>query len=203
MKVVGIYLAAGNSCRMGKNKLALPIGTMTLGSMAIQTARKSLLDNIYIITKLGDELSWLPTEVVNDKKCTLVTCPTSHKGQSESLRCGIKQAQLDKADAAIVMLADQPFITVQMIDGMITCMKKAPTNLYVAASHEQTIMPPVLFSSSLFPALLNLSGDTGAKALLRGEFLHQGKQILCEDNRLIFDVDTQEDYEKLLSILGN
>ena len=203
MKVVGIYLAAGNSRRMGENKLALPVGTMTLGSLALQTALKTSLDEIYIITKELEEVSWLPNEIIDNKMCTIVTCLTSHKGQSESLRCGIRQAQLGNADAAVVLLADQPFITVQMIDEMISCMKKTPTSKYVAASHEGRIMPPVLFSSSLFPALLNLTGDTGAKALLRGEFLHQGTQIPCNDNRLIFDVDTKEDYEELLSFLKN
>ena len=51
MKIAGIYLAAGNSSRMGSNKLALPVGTMTVGSLALETALKSSLDKVYIITK--------------------------------------------------------------------------------------------------------------------------------------------------------
>ena len=51
MKITGVYLAAGSSSRMGSNKLALPVGTKTLGSLAVQTALKTPLDQIYIITK--------------------------------------------------------------------------------------------------------------------------------------------------------
>ena len=47
VKVVGIYLAAGKSQRMGTpNKLALPVGKMSLGSLALETALKSSLDKV-------------------------------------------------------------------------------------------------------------------------------------------------------------
>jgi molybdenum cofactor cytidylyltransferase len=197
MKIVGIYLAAGNSSRMGSDKLRLQVGTMTLGSLALETALKSSLDEIYIITKDMDDVSWLPDELKSNTKCTLIKCSSAHEGQSESLRCGIQRAQANGVDAVIVMLADQPFITVQMIEEMILCMNKNPTSKFVATSHKQTIMPPVLFSSSMYADLLTLHGDTGARALLQGDFLQYGKQLPCADNRLIFDVDTVEDYQTL------
>ena len=115
MKIIGIYLAAGNSSRMGSHKLALPVGTMTVGSLALETALKSPLDEIYIITKETDDVDWLPVEMKSDAKCTIIKCSSAHEGQSESLRCGIQRAQANRADAVIVMLADQPFITIQMI----------------------------------------------------------------------------------------
>ncbi len=200
MKIAGIYLAAGNSSRMGSNKLALPVGTMTLGSLALETALKSSLDKIYIITKDTDDVDWLPDEMKLDTRCTILKCSTAHKGQSESLRCGIHQAQFDHADAVIVMLADQPFITVQMLEEMIACMKNNPTCRFVATTYEQTIMPPVLFSSSMYAELLELRGDKGAKAILQGDFLQKGKLLPCADKRLVFDVDTEADYEALQSI---
>ena len=200
MKIVGIYLAAGNSSRMGSNKLALPVGTMTVGSLALETALKSPLDKIYIITKETDDADWLPAEMKLDAKCTIIKCSTAHEGQSESLRCGIQQAQADHVDAVIVMLADQPFITVQMIEEMIACMKNNPTCRFVATTYEQTIMPPVLFSSSMYTELLSLRGDKGARAILQGDFLQKGKLLPCTDKRLVFDVDTKDDYQALQSI---
>ncbi len=200
MKIAGLYLAAGNSSRMGSNKLALPIGTMTVGSLALETALKSSLDAIYIITKESDNIEWIPSEIKLNNKCTIIQCSTANEGQSESLRCGIRRAQANHMNAVIVMLADQPFITVQMLDGMITCMKNNPTCRFVATSVDQTIMPPVLFSSAMFENLLELRGDIGAKAILQGDLLHMGKLLPCADKRLVFDVDTQEDYQTLQSI---
>ena len=141
---------------------------------------------------MTDDVDWLPAEMKLDARCTIIKCPTAHKGQSESLRCGIQQAQFDHADAVIVMLADQPFITVQMLEEMIACMKNNPTCRFVATTYEQTIMPPVLFSSSMYTELLELRGDKGAKAILQGDFLQKGKLLPCADKRLVFDVDTED-----------
>ncbi|MBE1556102.1 nucleotidyltransferase family protein [Sporosarcina limicola] len=199
MKIAGIYLAAGNSSRMGSDKLALPVGTMTVGSLALETALKSLLDEVYIITNTA-EAKWLPDAMKSNEKVTILTCSTANDGQSESLRCGIEQAQIEQMDAVIVMLADQPFITVQMLEKMITCMKKNPSCRFVATTYEQTITPPVLFSSAMYPDLLKLRGDKGARALLQGDFLQTGKLYPCTDKRLVFDIDTKEDYQVLKSI---
>ena len=201
MKIVGIYLAAGKNSRMGQSKLALPVGTMTLGSLALQTALQTSLDKIHVIVKETDNVSWLPSEIRAHKNISIVQCPTAHDGQSESLRSGIKQAQANHADAIIIMLADQPFITALTIEEMITCMKETPARKFIATSHDGMITTPVLFSSAMYSALLSLTGDTGAKSLLQGELLRDGKQLSCSDKRLIFDVDTEEDFNKLLSIL--
>ena len=200
MKIAGIYLAAGNSSRIGTNKLALPIGTMTVGSLALEIVLKSSLDKVYIITKDEDDAAWLPDEMKLDARCAFIKCPTAHKGQSESLRRGIEQAQADQMDAVLVILADQPFITVQMLEEMIACMKNNPTCRFVATIYEQTITPPVLFSASMYGELLKLHGDKGARTILQGDFLQKGKLLPCADKRLVFDVDTNEDYLTLQSI---
>ena len=197
MKIIGIYLAAGNSSRMGSHKLALPVGTMTVGSLALETALKSPLDEIYIITKETDNVDWLPVEMKSDAKCTIIKCSSAHEGQSESLRCGIQRAQANRADAVIVMLADQPFITIQMIKNMIECLKANPTCKFVATAYEQSLMPPILFSSSMYNELLMLRGDKGAREILKGDFLQKGKLLPCTDERLVFDVDTKDNYQKL------
>ncbi|PID14067.1 xanthine dehydrogenase [Sporosarcina sp. P34] len=197
MKIVGVYLAAGNSTRMGTHKLALPIGTMSLGSLALETALKSPLDKVYVIIKDTDDTEWIPPHMKDNAKCTIIQCSTSNEGQSESLRCGIQHAQERHADGVLVMLADQPFITVQMISEMINCMRKKPACRFVATTSNQVIMPPVLFSSYMYPDLLKLRGDKGARAILQGDFLQKGKLLACNDKRLVFDVDTTADYEIL------
>lgn len=199
MKIAGIYLAAGSSSRMGRNKLMLNVGFMTLGSLALETALKSSLDAIYIITKETDDVEWLPAEMKSHDKCIIIPCSNAHKGQSESLKCGIRRAQTHHMDAVLIMLADQPFITVQMLNEMIACMKNNPTCRFVATSFEQTIMPPALLSSAMYADLLKLHGDRGAKAILHGDLLHKGKRLPCADQRLVFDVDTPGDYQSLLT----
>ncbi|PIC64864.1 xanthine dehydrogenase [Sporosarcina sp. P13] len=202
MKIVGIYLAAGNSSRMGRHKLALPVGMRTVGSLALETALRSPLDEIYIITKDTDPVEWLSPHIQLNSACTIIKCPSSHKGQSESLRRGIQQAQKNSADAVMILLADQPFITVQMITNMINCLKSNPTCPFVATSFEQTIMPPVLFTSSMYPELLKIRGDKGARSILRGKLLQRGILLPCTDKRLVFDIDTKDDYLEFKKIVA-
>jgi molybdenum cofactor cytidylyltransferase len=82
---------------------------------------------------------------------------------------------------------------------MIDCMNTNPTCNYVATTDEDLLLPPVLFTAKLFPSLLALEGDTGAREVLRGIPRNMGKQIPCKDKRFVVDVDTAEDYKKLLS----
>ena len=200
MKVVGIYLAAGKSQRMGTpDKLALPVGKMSLGSLALDTALNSTLSKVFIIIRDEDDASWIAPEMLTNPKAVIVKCSTAHLGQAESLRSGIEKAENEKADAAMVILADQPFITVMMLDEIIDCMKTNPTCNYVATTKDDLLMPPVLFSATLFPSLLELEGDTGARAVLRGIPRNMGRQIPCKDKRFLFDVDTADDYKELLS----
>lgn len=201
MKIAGIYLAAGNSRRMGTHKLALPVGTMSLGSLALETALQSALNRIYVIVQERDHLQWLPTDMKEHNKCTIISCSTAAEGQSESLRSGIRRAQEDDMDAAMVLLADQPFVTTQIIDGMIACIRDTPAKSFIATTQDGAISPPVLFSSALYPALLNVSGDTRAREILR-ELRNEGKLLPCADKRLISDIDTQEEYAALLAAFG-
>lgn len=201
MKIIGIYLAAGKSQRMGEDKLALPVGKMSLGSLALETALQSSLHKVYVITQ-GDG-QWISSKLLTDDKLVVVTCSIAHEGQSASIRCGIERAHLEKADAAMIILGNQPFITVLMIDELIACMKKNPSCSNVATSHGALMIPPILFSASIFPTLLTLKGDAGARSILKNKVLYSGKQLPCGDKRLVFDVDTQEDYAKFLSMTNS
>ena len=135
------------------------------------------------------------------KSVSFYNVPRSVENQSEPLRCGIQQAKEDGLEAAMVILADQPFITTLLIDEMITCMRDTPSRKFIATSHDDTISPPVLFSSAMYAALLNLTGDDRSKELLKVAYQIDGKQLPCADKRLVVNIDTAEEYTKLLSLL--
>lgn len=202
MSIVGIYLAAGKSRRMGKNKLALAVGKMSLGSLALDTAIQSTLDTVCIVVNDNDELSWLPERMKTHEKCKVISCPESEEGQSASLRCGIEYAMKVGASAIVIVLADQPFITIRMIDEIVACLKEHPTSKYIATAYDGTMRPPILFTQDLFPVLLKIRGDTGAREVLRNASVSgAGRQLPCHDPRLVFDVDDADDYAALLSQL--
>ncbi len=203
-RIVGIYLAAGKSSRMGENKLLLPLKNTTLGSLALNTALTTNLDHIVVVTKEEDPLDWLDYIFFTSlfvKRWTHVTCAEAKEGQAYSLRRGLQEVNAMKAEAVLVFLADQPFVTVRIMNNLIaryrTNLNEGRERDFVAASFKGIVRPPILFSRNMFPALEKLEGDMGARKLIRKSFIGNGDTIEYEDERAFFDIDTREEYEQV------
>ena len=190
MKITGIYLAAGNSVRMGMNKLTLKLGNKEMGRWSLERAVDSNLDEIIIIAQNRSviDLSGLCTKNVNTIEMT-----ECGEGQSHSLKTGINQAYSLHSDAVVILLADQPFITTDMINQLIEVYKKNPTTSFVASSFQYIVQPPILIADHLFSKILDLKGDQGAKQVLK-EQMEQGILVPFYDEQLFIDIDYKDEY---------
>ncbi|TCZ81104.1 nucleotidyltransferase family protein [Paenibacillus albiflavus] len=205
-KIVGIYLAAGQSTRMGSDKLGLPIGPMNLGNYALTAALNSRLDYVCIIAK-DIAPSWIDSSIFHQNsfksKWSITCCPEAQLGQAYSLRCGIQAAIAMEAKAAMILLADQPFITTEMINELLIRFQTHSVDdsiSFIASSYDGLARPPVIFDQMMFPDLLQLQNDQGARHLIR-----KGQSGLCVDfpnPDLFMDVDTADDYRVLLEKLA-
>lgn len=187
-------MAAGSSRRMGPgmHKLCLPMQGTLLGNLALNTALASNLNEVIVITNFT---SWLLESGQKEGVHTL-SCQNASLGQSYSLRQGIEKAESMQADGAMVMLADQPFITTALLNGIIHEFCQHPELQYVAAAYQGIPRPPVLFSSNIFPILRKLKGDQGAR-LIFSDPAFQGKVLPYDDEKLFYDVDTWEAYHEV------
>lgn len=123
-----------------------------------------------------------------------VVCNDAERGMAHSLRCGIGRAAVSGQEAAIVMLADQPFVTTAMLHALIDCWRANPALDYVASRAGGAMMPPVLLARSTFSRMLGLEGDIGAKRLLQSSgFI--GTELPFDESELM-DVDTREGLER-------
>jgi molybdenum cofactor cytidylyltransferase len=199
MKVIGIYLAAGKSTRMGRNKLELPFIKGYLGTVAFREALESKLDITFAITRKGDQLRFLAPFSKRMGWCYF-RCLDENSGLSESLKTGVSKATEWGADAVVVLLADQPFVTTECINRLLEEFILSPNLLFVSALQNGILKPPVLLSKALFPALKKLKGEEGAKWLLQSEWREQGKGVEFEDS-IFIDVDTLDEYESMLDQL--
>ncbi|WP_157811974.1 NTP transferase domain-containing protein [Alteribacter populi] len=199
--IVGIYLAAGHSERMGCHKLSLSLGNKPLGSVALETAILSVLDRTIVVTREEDSLNWLPSELFLDpyrKKWKHQRCKESVRGQAESLKCGLKAAKDMQAKAVMVLLADQPFVTKKIINHIVFLYKTEKPS-HISSCYKGVLRPPVLFDSTVFPALFQLHGDEGARRILRNDIT--GITVEFNTEKPFLDADTPDQFKVLIEQL--
>ncbi|MFB5758777.1 nucleotidyltransferase family protein [Paenibacillus medicaginis] len=201
MKSAGIVLAAGSSTRMGRDKLALPLADGgSLAARVVQAAAASQLDTILVIGRTERPPIWLQTAQLQTahgvqtapERSRYIACPDADKGLAHSLRCGLQTAEALQYDAAMILLADQPFVRSEHINTLLERFASNRQVDYVAASDQGKAKPPVLLASSLFGRLQSLEGDQGAGALINGS---SAQGIRISMHPVIFlDADTPEDF---------
>lgn len=203
-RIIAIYLAAGNSRRMGINKLDLQLGTTTIGNSGLQTALKSNLEHIIVVTREGDAFEWIDAarfRPSDRNRWTAVTCKDAEKGQAHSLQCGLCAAMNMDPKGIMILLADQPLLHVNIINDLISryvLIHQDNRNMeFVAASFQGIPKPPIIFSPVAVPKLLKLKGDEGARQLFRMKTPIEGLLVDYENAWAFFDVDTKEEYERL------
>jgi molybdenum cofactor cytidylyltransferase len=204
--ILGIYLAAGKSSRMRCRKLSLLVEETPLGSIALQTALRSELDGVLVVTRDDDKLDWITPALQSApfrEKWRHLPCADASNGQAHSLRCGLQGAQEAKARAVLILLADQPFVSETMLNHLIQTFRQHEgeglTIDYVSSSYHGMQRPPILFPCRLTPLLLTLQGDEGARRLVRKNGSLSGACIEFAHVNLFLDVDTPADYEAIQS----
>lgn len=191
-----IILAAGASTRMGRPKQLLPWQGITLLQHAVQTALAVTTQPV-VVTGANDE--HLAT-AVDPGQVTLVHNPEWQQGIASSIRCGL-QALLNRIptpDQVIFMVCDQPFVTAGLLLDLINEQQKSRKPI-VASAYANTLGIPALFDSSLFPQLLDLQGDTGARRLIQ-QYSGEVSSVIFEEG--MYDIDTLVDYQDLVNGVG-
>ena len=188
-----IILAAGDSSRMGAPKQLLELEGRSLLRRAVETAAAARCAPVIVVT--GRESSRLAAEL-NQLPATIAFNANWEKGIGASIRVGANAAlsASPKIGAMLLMLCDQPLITPHMLRALIEA-REASGKPACVSEYAGTLGPPVLIGRSLFPQLLSLPDDRGAKEMWadRPELVCR---VACPAAQ--FDIDTTEDYQRLL-----
>jgi molybdenum cofactor cytidylyltransferase len=178
--VAAIVLAAGHGSRYDgdTHKLLAPFRGRPLVTWAVEAALAAGFDDVYVVTGAVDLANVLPDAV------TIIENHNYADGQATSLRAALTLAEHDGHSAIVVGLGDMPLVpasawrTVADAEGQL-----------VTATFNGNRMPPVKITQSLW-SLLPLSGDEGAKSLirLRPDLV---EEVACEGESI--DIDTRGD----------
>ncbi len=187
--ITAIVLAAGLSSRMkGKNKMLMSMGKDTLLRSTLKNIKQSNVNEIILI--LGSKSKQIE-QSIEDLNIRNVYNENFKKGLSESIKKGIENLD-KKTTAVLICLGDMPFITKNIYNQLISYYKKNNSKLIIQPTYQGIKGNPVLFSSFFFKNLLELTGDKGAKDLIKS-FNKNVLHFEFKNNSILKDIDEKKD----------
>jgi molybdenum cofactor cytidylyltransferase len=193
-RVAAVVLAAGRSARMGEPKQLLRVGGRTVLERTLGNVRGAGVGEIVLV--LGHSAEEIRRELPVDVLAGLnvVVNRQYEKGMASSLREGLS-AVSEQMDAALIVLADQPFVRSETIDRIIERYRSSGAEIVIPFYDEQR-GNPVLLARSVFSEAMALQGDTGFRAMFASHADGIGK-VDVDDSGVLLDIDDPADYGRL------
>ena len=189
--IYGVLLAAGLSTRMGQPKQLLTWQGQPLVRHVAQQALASRLDGLIVV--VGAEAAATHAALVG-LGGPLQTIENSGylSGQASSLQVGLG-ALPSAAQAAVVLLVDQPLITPALVNQVLAAYQQSDA-LAIIPRYADQRGNPVLLARPLFDELKALTGDVGARVVLN-RYPESIRWLDVDDPAVVTDMDTPEAYE--------
>lgn len=191
-KIAGVILAAGPSTRFGSIKQLLDYHGQPFIRCVAQTALHAGLSPVIVVT--GAHAVQVEA-VIQDLPVAIIRNQTWQHGQGDSIRAGVAAIAGEPIGGAVLLVADQPQVTVHAIGALVE-RHAAEGAAIVAPLVADRRSNPILFDRDVFADLLTLTGDVGGRAVFSN---YKVDYIPWHDESLLFDVDSRDDYRKLLA----
>lgn len=192
--IAGILLAAGTSSRMGSNKLLFELN----GESVLRgAARRALAGGVSpLLVVLGHQADRARQEL-EGLPCQTALNLDYEQGINTSLKAGVAALMALSADiqATVVMLSDMPFVTPEMIAGLIERYRSTEAPL-VISDYEGVNAPPMLYDRSLFGELLAMTGEGCGRQVVK-RHRHEA-EVLAWPAEALTDLDVPEDYARVV-----
>lgn len=191
-RVAAIVLAAGQSSRMGSNKLLADIGGQPMVRRTVSAVMQPGIDQVIVVT--GRDADHVATALAGCS-VTFVHNPDFVRGLSTSLRRGL-EALPDDVDAVLVCLGDMPLVDGNVAARLIAAFSPVEHRSICVPVHQGQRGNPVLWGSAHVPALKALAGDRGGRKLMDAA-ADEVVEVAVPDRSVLVDVDTPEALDDL------
>jgi molybdenum cofactor cytidylyltransferase len=184
-----IILAAGESRRMGTQKLLLRYGEATVIETVVRKALDAGLDKVLVV--LGADRDAVRARLEN-YPVKVVTNTNYQQGMLSSVQAGFA-ALPPEAAAAVIMLGDQPAVPTLAIRTVARAARESGRGIVIPTCGGRR-GHPVVISTKYAPAVAALDPAIGLRQL---RLEHGGDVLEVEvgDPAILRDLDTPEDYE--------
>ncbi len=189
--VAAIVLAAGRATRFagpsGDSKVFATLGGRSLLEHVVDAAAESRVWPVVVVTGQGAERCAALLRRFDG--IVLAHNAGFAAGMAGSLRTGL--AALPHATAAaVILLADMPRVRTTTIDALVDAFDRLRPDA-VVPTYDGRRGNPVLVGRSIFPVLMQLTGDEGARRVIGGG-AHRVLPLPVEDPGILIDVDTPD-----------
>lgn len=187
-----IILAAGESKRMRKPKLLLPLGEKTIIETVIQNVILSKVNEILVV--LGSSQDKIEQKIEN-LPIKIVANPHFSKGMLSSIQCGIKSIP-ENAQAVLIILGDQPSISSDIINKIIDSFKSTNKGIILPV-HNNKRGHPVLIDNKYRDEFENLNPEIGLRELIHNH-TEDIMEVELNVSNIHQNINDMDDYKKEL-----
>lgn len=189
-KISAILLGAGESKRMGVDKLSLPWGRETVLEHCLETLLKSEVKEVVVVLGHRDKIS---KSLSRNRKVKTVVNPLFRKGMSTSIRRGLQMIH-PYSQGVLIALGDQPYLKTRTINALIRVFSQRKKGI-ILPSFRGKIGHPVIFSQKYKKELLGLKGDVGGRFIIE-RHSEDVRKVPIKSVGVVKDIDTWQDYVK-------
>lgn len=187
-KPAAVILAAGLSRRMGRQKLLLPVNGEPLLALTVADVSRAWGGTPLVVVPPSGPVHALAGTL----GCPVIVNPDPASGIGSSLAVAARHLA-GRPGGLLVFLGDQPGVPAVAVTAVVQAAAEGDGLLAVDPLYQGVPGHPVWLSSALLAELSELSGDQGARFLIKR--LEPARvQVLTLDIPLPPDLDTPRDY---------
>jgi molybdenum cofactor cytidylyltransferase len=192
-RLEAVVLAAGQGRRFGGGKLLAPWGDGALLDAALAAAFAAPVRSVTVVTGADERVAAAARGFADSHgsadRLRVVAAADHAEGMAASLRAGIAALPPD-ARGAFVFLGDMPRVPHAVLAPLAQALAKGAAAAVPVFDGRRG--HPALFGRALFPDLLALAGDAGARRVL-DRLGPELARVGAPDDGVLFDVDEPGD----------
>jgi len=187
-----ILLAAGQSRRMGtKNKLLITVDGEPLVRRSAQLYRR-FTDKVFVV--LGYEADQVRA-ALDGVAVRCIENAAYADGQKSSVQCGFTNVS-GAGDAIIVALADQPLLSSEDLDGLITAFAESDRQRIMIPFCGDARGNPILIPSAFLKSLKDDVQDLACRKFIAAN-PHLTRRYDAPNDHFTTDLDTPDDARRM------